>query len=81
MTQAKLHDQLMRAAWNGIIDCDDTFEEDATVTASVMGAKPTGQSSPMDDGAWHEWLFPDGSVQWIMTNADGRGIGTTDVLP
>jgi hypothetical protein len=78
MNQAELFENYMRAVWDDNI-CDqdgntmyDT-QHNANTIAQVLMAKPTGGG----DSEWKEWLFPDGSIAWIMIS----GSGTSKVLP
>ena len=90
MTQAEIFADLMRAVWDGgVLDENGKSKygtyHDANCVADAMGAKRTGQSSREEDdpdtSTWHEYLFADGSVEWVLVNSDGCGVGTTHASP
>jgi hypothetical protein len=90
MTQAKIFENYMRAVWNGVNDLTDDENSElynehnnACEVAGIMGAKPTSpqvnDAGIADKGT--NWLFPDGSTTWIITDKAGTGVGTTNNQP
>ena len=85
MTQSQIFCDFMRATWDDAIrdvDGNSKYDEysDANVTAAAFGAKAgeyIAESQYDDNSPVREWLFPDGSVCWVICNADGMGCGIT----
>lgn len=80
----------MKAVWNGITDDPDTgtYDQfnDACEVAHTMGGKGQDTKHPSpntDDGnsLVREYLFPDGSIEYVIVNGNGIGVGTSQNLP
>jgi hypothetical protein len=71
MTQSDIFQAFMKAAWGDGEDIPPGTFADAFEVATTLGAKPNG---PKKKNNGREWLFPDGSVVYIIER-DGHGTG------